>query len=258
MESNAGDVSICEYETKGCKLKDGYLMWQTNKLATCPYQPAQIINGRTLGGSFISADGTIAMTSSKATLIRGCEPESLIHQSDQGMLYTFVNPLDTLRVRREAVEGLNLTIEGSTTNGNTRRGKRQNADIVKLGSRNETFVSTVNNTTNPENEETTPPDDDSIEYIEEDLEPYPEADTASVLHTSHTDESFEEEFNHPNVSREAGTLNLRQESCRQATETWYNASYGPNDRLALDRSMIRWIDKFQGVPLPRNSSTVIM
>ncbi len=107
MESSVGDVSGCKWKEERCVLPDGtMLMWLPTPEYDCEYVFHSTQNGRRLGNSIITLDGTMAFTySDSSKLVGGCNHKTReqVMMTDQGIPIKIIQelPHPTVKTNKE-------------------------------------------------------------------------------------------------------------------------------------------------------------
>lgn len=91
MESTAGVVSHCNYESGSCQLKDGsFLLWDVNNKVNCEFLPWKTLDGQRYGANRLSDVGILALTHTTDQWTTDCTGKR-ISMSDQGIPFVFLN-----------------------------------------------------------------------------------------------------------------------------------------------------------------------
>ena len=100
MESTAGGVSHCKYESGECSLSNGqFLKWEVEKKASCAVIPWKTIKGTAIGNTWVSEDSQLALVDNEKRM-KDCKGNTL-EMTVQGIPYEKVK-----HERKRSVEHL--------------------------------------------------------------------------------------------------------------------------------------------------------
>ena len=116
IESTAGDVSHCSYQTGSCKLRDGsVIIWSPSNKETCEYTPWFKVKGTLYQSHFVSDVRDLVLTFNEYGYRRyhDCENRT-IARSDQGLMVRFITPPIKVTISEEM--GTKYTIQSNHDN----------------------------------------------------------------------------------------------------------------------------------------------